>query len=65
MARKRNTRKQRKAATRKALAQIEREAKRAAQKAAGAFDGRFRTKTVESKKRYSRKRPPPDVEADM
>lgn len=38
------------------LAAIERAAKRAAQKAQGALDGRFRVKKVESKKRYSRKR---------
>lgn len=41
------------------LARIEREAKRAAQKAQGALDGRFRTRKVESKKRYKRKGPPP------
>lgn len=35
---------------------IEREAKRAEQKAQGALDGRFRVKRVESGKRYSRKR---------
>ena len=62
MAKKRNTK--RKAAKKKALEQIEREAKRAAQKAAGALDGRFRTKKAESKKRYSRKRPPPDPGTD-
>jgi hypothetical protein len=38
------------------LAAIERATKRAAQKAQGALDGRFRVKKVESKKRYSRKR---------
>jgi hypothetical protein len=38
------------------LAALERAAKRAAQKAQGALDGRFREKKVESKKRYSRKR---------
>lgn len=42
---------------------IERAAKREAQKAAGALDGRYRPRVVESRKRYSRKRPPPpDVE---
>lgn len=35
--------------------QLEREAKRAAQKAAGALDGRFREKVVGSAKRYKRK----------
>lgn len=64
MAKKGNTRKRRKAATKKALERIEREAKREAQKAAGALDGRFRTKKVESKKRYSRKLPPPDTDTD-
>jgi len=64
MAQKRNSRKRRKAVTKKALEQIEREAKRAAQKAAGALDGRFRTKKVDSKKRYSRKRPPPDPDSE-
>jgi hypothetical protein len=37
------------------LAAIERAAKRNAQKEQGALDGRFRTKKVESKKRYKRK----------
>lgn len=45
-----------KAGAKKDLQKIERAAKRAEQKAAGALDGRFRTKKVESKKRYSRKR---------
>lgn len=40
----------------KDLLAIERAAKRAAQKAAGAFDGRFREKKVESGKRYVRRR---------
>lgn len=35
---------------------IERAAKRAEQKAAGAFDGRFRVKVVKSRKRYARKK---------
>jgi hypothetical protein len=39
----------------KDLAAIERAAKRDAQKEQGALDGRFRTKKVESKKRYVRK----------
>ena len=43
----------------KDLASIDRAAKRAEQKAAGALDGRFRTKKVESKKRYTRKTKPP------
>ena len=34
---------------------IERAAKRAAQKAAGAFDGRYRPRVVKSRKRYVRK----------
>ncbi len=40
----------------KDLLAIERAVKRAAQKAAGAFDGRFREKKVESGKRYVRKK---------
>jgi hypothetical protein len=36
--------------------QLEREAKRAAQKAAGAFDGRFRPRVERSDKAYTRKR---------
>jgi hypothetical protein len=35
--------------------QLAREAKRAAQKAAGALDGRFREKVVKSGKKYTRK----------
>ena len=46
----------RKAKAKQDLLSIERGAKRAEQKAAGALDGRFRTKKVESKKRYTRKR---------
>lgn len=38
------------------ISAIERAAKRAEQKAAGAFDGRFRPRVVKNKKRYSRKR---------
>ena len=38
------------------LDRIERAAKRAAQKAAGALDGRFRPRVVKNKKTYSRKR---------
>ena len=45
-----------KAPAKKDLQKIEQAAKRAEQKAAGALDGRFRTKKVESKKRYKRKR---------
>lgn len=41
--------------------QLEREAKRAAQKAAGALDGRFREKVVKSAKRYKRKPKHPDA----
>lgn len=44
-------------------AQIEREAKRAAQVAAGALDGRFREKVVKSGKSYKRKPKHPDGEA--
>ena len=39
----------------------ERAAKRAAQKAAGAFDGRFRPRVVRSRKRYTRKRKHPKL----
>jgi|GEM_PF-5589312 len=46
----------RKAKAKQDLQRIERAAKRAEQKAAGALDGRFRTKKVESRKKYSRKR---------
>ncbi|MDX9749849.1 MAG: hypothetical protein RBT71_02060 [Flavobacteriales bacterium] len=46
----------RKKITRKELDAIERAAKRRAQKAAGAFDGRFRPRVVPNKRRYSRKR---------
>lgn len=48
------------ARAKKDLLRIERAAKRAEQKAAGALDGRFRTRMVESKKRYKRKRGPVD-----
>jgi len=41
---------------------IEREAKRAEQKEAGVFDGRFRPRVVKDKKKYTRKRPPPGAE---
>ena len=47
--------KKKKRVPKKDLAAIDRAAKRAAQKAAGALDGRFRTKKVDSKKRYTRK----------
>ena len=43
-------------------AQIEREAKRAAQLAAGALDGRFREKVVKSEKSYKRKPKHPDAD---
>lgn len=43
----------------KDLLAIERGAKRAAQKSAGAFDGRFRERKMESAKRYTRKRKHP------
>lgn len=46
--------------TRKELDAIERAAKREAQKAAGALDGRFRPRVVKSKKGYTRKRTPPE-----
>lgn len=42
------------------IADIEREAKRAEQKAAGAFDGRFRSRVVKSGKRYKRRPKHPD-----
>lgn len=42
--------------------QLAREAKRAAQKAAGALDGRFREKVVKSGKTYTRKAKHPDAE---
>jgi len=45
----------------KDLAAIERAAKRDAQKAQGALDGRFRTKKVESGKRYSLKGKPKNI----
>ncbi|HMC98115.1 MAG TPA: hypothetical protein VKG92_10690 [Flavobacteriales bacterium] len=45
----------RKARAKQDLLSIERGAKRAEQKAAGALDGRFRTKKVESRKRYKRR----------
>lgn len=49
-----------KRARRKDTRAIDRAAKRAAQKAAGAFDGRFRERTVPSGRRYRRtpKHPP-------
>lgn len=53
---------QKKRVTRKELDAIERAAKREAQKAAGALDGRFRPRVVKSKKGYSRKRLPPKEE---
>jgi hypothetical protein len=42
--------------------QLAREAKRAAQKAAGALDGRFREKVVKSGKTYARKPKHPDAD---
>ncbi len=42
------------------LDKIERAAKREAQKAAGALDGRFRPRVMKNKKRYSRKKGPAD-----
>ncbi len=44
------------AKAKKDLLAIERAAKRAEQKAQGAFDGRFRVKVVKDKKKYSRMR---------
>lgn len=41
--------------TRKQLDAIERQAKREAQKAAGALDSRYRTRVVKSRKTYTRK----------
>jgi hypothetical protein len=49
--------------TKKQLDAIERAAKREAQKAAGALDGRFRGKVVPSGKRYKRKPRHPDGDA--
>jgi len=46
----------RKRSVKQELAAIERAAKREAQKAAGALDGRFRTRKVDNKKRYDRSR---------
>lgn len=43
---------------------LERAAKRAAQKAAGAFDGRFRSRVVRSRKTYTRKRKHPDIDPE-
>jgi len=43
--------------------QLAREAKRAAQKAAGALDGRFREKVVKNAKGYTRKPKHPDTDA--
>ncbi|MBK6832160.1 MAG: hypothetical protein IPG92_16145 [Flavobacteriales bacterium] len=48
--------------TKKDLDKIERAAKRAAQKAAGALDGRFRPRVVKNKKKYTRKSAPPPEE---
>lgn len=45
-----------KAVTKKELDAIERSAKREAQKAAGALDGRFREKVVPNKKRKAQRR---------
>lgn len=44
-----------KRAAKKALDAIERAAKREAQKAAGALDGRYRPRVVKSRKTYKRK----------
>lgn len=41
--------------TRRTPVSLDRSAKRAAQKAAGAFDGRFRPRVVRSRKTYSRR----------
>jgi hypothetical protein len=50
--------------TKKELDAIERAAKREAQKAAGALDGRYRPRVVKSKKRFARKpKHPPAEEA--
>lgn len=49
---------QKKRITKKDLDKIERAAKREAQKAAGAMDGRFRPRVVKSKKQYSRRSKP-------
>jgi hypothetical protein len=46
----------RKRITKGDLDRIERAAKREAQKAAGAFDGRFRPRVAASRKAYNRKR---------
>lgn len=51
-----NTMPRKKAITKKELDAIERAAKREAQKAAGALDGRFREKVVPNKKRKAQRR---------
>lgn len=48
--------------TRKELDAIERAAKRAAQMAAGALDGRYRPRVVRSRKAYKRKPKHPGAE---
>ena len=58
MAAKKRTRK----ITRKELGAIEREAKREAQKAAGALDGRFRVKVIPNKKRKLKRKGGPDID---
>ncbi len=52
----------RKRAARTDRDRIEREAKRAEQKEAGVFDGRYRPRVVKDKKKYTRKRPPRDAD---
>ena len=58
------SRKSRKAITKKELDAIERAAKREAQKAAGALDGRFRVKVVPNKKRKASRNPKVDPDED-
>ena len=49
--------------TKKELLAIEREAKRAAQKAAGALDGRYRVKVVPDRKRNPRRKHGEDLDS--
>ena len=53
-----------KAITKKDLDALERAAKREAQKAAGALDGRFRQKVVPNKKRKPTPKPTKNIDPD-
>lgn len=57
----RNTVAKKKRISKADLDAIERAAKREAQKAAGALDGRFRSRVIKNKKKYTRKQPPPPL----